>query len=92
MDVAGRFGENLARCRRHADLSQEELGLRASMNRTQIGILERGERLPRIDTLVRLAGALSVSPDELLRGIRWRPGAVRTGGFELTTDEDDRTR
>lgn len=83
MDVAGRFGENLARCRKRSSLSQEELGFRASLNRTQIGILERGERLPRIDTLVKLAGALSVSPGELLDGIDWRPGTASPGGFEL---------
>lgn len=84
MNVAGRFGENLARYRKRANLSQEELGFRASLNRTQIGILERGERLPRIDTLIKLAGALSVSPDELLDGIDWRPGTARPGGFELS--------
>lgn len=83
MDVAGRFGENLARCRKRANLSQEELGLRAGMNRAQIGVLERGERLPRIDTLMKLAGALSVSADELLDGIGWRPGAIKMGSFQL---------
>jgi transcriptional regulator with XRE-family HTH domain len=86
MDVAGRFGENLARCRGRADLTQEELGLRAAMSGTEIDTLERGERLPRIDTLVRLAGALSVSPDELLRGIGWRPGATMPGRFEPTAE------
>jgi len=89
MDVAGRFGENLARCRKRADLSQEELGVLAAMNRTQIGILERGERLPRIDTLARLAGALSVSPNELLEGISWRPGSVTPGGFELIDEKGE---
>lgn len=90
MDVAGRFGENLVRCRKRAGLSQEELGLRSAMNRTQIGVLERGERLPRIDTLVKLAGALSVSPAELLHGIDWRPAAVKTGGFELTAKKHEK--
>lgn len=84
-DVAGRFGENLIRCRKRAKLSQEELGFRASLHRTQIGVLERGGRLPRIDTLVKLAGALSVSPGELLEGIVWRPGTASVGGFELPT-------
>jgi len=30
IDIAGHFGDNLARCRRRADLSQEELSVRAS--------------------------------------------------------------
>jgi transcriptional regulator with XRE-family HTH domain len=56
------FGENILIARRRADLSQEELGFLASLHRTEIGQLERGIRLPRIDTVVKLAGALSVPP------------------------------
>jgi transcriptional regulator with XRE-family HTH domain len=82
MDVAARFGQNLARCRKQAGMSQEELGIRASLHRTEIGILERGARCPRIDTLVKLAGALAVPPAELLEGIAWRPGGTTTGEFE----------
>jgi len=86
MDIAGRFGENLTRHRKQAGISQEELGIRASLHRTQIGILERGARLPRIDTLVKLAGALSISPCDLLDGIAWRPGSASMGGFEPAAD------
>jgi transcriptional regulator with XRE-family HTH domain len=89
MDVAGKFGKNLARCRERANLSQEELAARASLGRSQIAILEGGKRLPRIDTLVKLAGALSIAPDELLEGIVWRPGAAVTGNFELTAQDDN---
>lgn len=85
VDVARRFGENLVRCRKEAGLSQEELGFRASLHRTQIGILERGARLPRIDTLIKLAGALAVSPEVLLKGIGWRPGTAQVGGFQVST-------
>ena len=83
MDVAARFGENLARCRRRANLSQEELGFLASLHRTEIGLLERGTRVPRIDTLVKLAGALSVAPGELIEGIDWNPGSSTSGSFAV---------
>ena len=83
MEIAARFGENLTRCRRRVDMSQEELGVRASLHRTEISQLERGLRTARIDTLVKLAGALSVSPAELLEGIAWRPGSTTRGRFEL---------
>jgi transcriptional regulator with XRE-family HTH domain len=45
MDIAALFGENLARCRRRADMSQEDLGVRASLHRTEISQLERGLRV-----------------------------------------------
>jgi transcriptional regulator with XRE-family HTH domain len=89
VDIGARFGENLRRCREEAEVSQEELGIRASLHRTQIGSLERGGHLPRIDTLIKLAGALSVSPCELLEGIVWRPGSATVGGFEPTGEPDD---
>jgi transcriptional regulator with XRE-family HTH domain len=88
MNVAQRFGANLVQARKEASFSQEELGWRASLHRTQIGILERGARLPRIDTLVKLAGALSMSPCRLLDGIRWRPGSATIGGFEDRPNPD----
>jgi transcriptional regulator with XRE-family HTH domain len=81
MDVAALFGENLSRCRERADISQEELGIRASLHRTEISQLERGLRVARIDTLVKLAGALGVAPAELIEGIEWSPGATMAGRF-----------
>jgi transcriptional regulator with XRE-family HTH domain len=82
MGVAERFGANLVRARHRAGISQEELGWLASLHRTQIGILERGVRLPRIDTLAKLAGALDVPVERLMEGIVWRPGSTRVGGFQ----------
>lgn len=58
MKVANQFGHNLAYCRRRAKLSQEELAVRASLHRTAVGQLERGERVARVDTVIKLAGSL----------------------------------
>jgi transcriptional regulator with XRE-family HTH domain len=82
VDIAARFGENLTRCRKQADLSQEELSVRASLHRTEISQLERGLRVARIDTLIKLARSLEVSADELLAGMAWDPGGTRIGRFK----------
>lgn len=74
--IAARFGENLLCARRAARLSQEQLALRASLHRTQIGMLEHGQRVPKIDTLVKLAGSLELPPGDLLAGIEWVPSAA----------------
>ena len=71
--------------RQLAGLSQEELGERASLHRTEIGKLEKGERLARIDTLVRLAGAMAIAPEELIEGIHWTPAATKVGTFTFGT-------
>jgi DNA-binding XRE family transcriptional regulator len=44
--LAERFGVNLERCRRRAELSQTELGARASWSRQAIGLIELGQRKP----------------------------------------------
>lgn len=85
-EVAQRFGANLMAHRERTGLSQEDLSFRAALHRTEISLLERGARLPRIDTLVKLAGALAVEPGELLAGIVWTPGSVQRGQFKPEPD------
>lgn len=78
---AKRFGENLSRHRKRADLSQEQLSVRASLHRTAVGQLERGERVARMDTFIKLIGALGVRPEDLLEGLKWTPGEMTAGKF-----------
>jgi transcriptional regulator with XRE-family HTH domain len=78
MDVSAQFGDNLLRTRQARRLSQESLAYLAGVSRAQISIIENGRRQPRIETVVRLAGALEVSPESLFEGIRWD---LRTGEF-----------
>jgi len=86
MDVAARFGDNLKRQRKLADLSQDELAYKASLHRTEISQIERGLRQPRADTIIKLAGSLEVDPSVLFEGIAWEPGAVRCGQFKPDQD------
>jgi transcriptional regulator with XRE-family HTH domain len=82
VSVAQRFGANLLGHRERLGISQEELAFRASLHRTEVGLLERGARVPRIDTLAKLAGALAIYPADLLDGIAWEPGTMRPGCFQ----------
>jgi transcriptional regulator with XRE-family HTH domain len=84
-----RFGRNLARCRECADVSQEELSFRASIHRTEVSLLERGERMPRVDTALRIAGSLGVPLDDLVAGLEWRPGyeIVVPGSWDVVERE-----
>jgi transcriptional regulator with XRE-family HTH domain len=84
--VAERFAASLVAQRKRASLSQEELGFRSCLHRNEVGQLERGRRLARIDTLLKLAGALGCEPGELLGGMRWRSGFSERGSFELGPD------
>lgn len=85
--VAERFGENLVVQRRRARLSQDELARRASLHRTEIGLLERGLRLARIDTVVKLAGALEMEAGHFFDGLSWTAGSNIDGGFSIARPE-----
>lgn len=84
-ELAERFGRNVFRARRRAGLSQEELRIRAALHRTQIGMVERGLRLARLDTIIKLAGGIEVPPGELLIGMAWVPNEGHPSGGEFTT-------
>lgn len=92
VDVAHHFGRNLARCRKRVGLSQEELAVRASLHRTAVGQIERGERVARVDTLIKLAGSLSIPPGELLVGMNWDPGGTRIGQFRASEVSEEEAR
>jgi transcriptional regulator with XRE-family HTH domain len=84
---ATRFAANLVRLRAAAGLSQETVAFRAGIHRTQVSLLEGGERLPRVLTLVKLAGALRVTPNDLLDGIAWEPIVSHGGGLAVLPSE-----
>jgi len=89
VDVAARFGDNLRRQRKLADLSQEELSYRASLHRTEVSQLERGLRRARVDTVAKLAGAMEIDPGRLFEGIEWEPGDLRRGRFAEARSQPD---
>lgn len=73
--VPDAFAEILVAARRRAGLSQEELGYRSGLDRTTISALERGAASPKLESVIRIAGALGLDPAELLPAVRWRPPA-----------------
>ncbi len=65
------FARNLRHHRERMGLSQEALGEICNLHRTEISLLERCKRSPRLETIVVLAHGLKLgSPGELLDRIR----------------------
>jgi transcriptional regulator with XRE-family HTH domain len=64
------FARNLRHHRDEAGLSQEELAEICELHRTEISLLERSKRSPRLETIVILSRGLKLSsPAQLLEGI-----------------------
>jgi transcriptional regulator with XRE-family HTH domain len=70
------FGANIRAARKGAGLSQIDLSVRASLDRAAVSFIERAERAPDLSTIIRVAGAVSVKPSALLKGIGF-DGTVR---------------
>jgi transcriptional regulator with XRE-family HTH domain len=60
------FQERLKKLRNERDLSQDSVGKSLNIGGRTIGNYESGERLPSLDTLVKLADFYGVSVDYLL--------------------------
>ena len=73
MDVRQLVAINLRRLRVAKGLSQDELALRAGVERAYVGHLDRGTKNPTITTLDKLASALECEVMELFRPVA--PGA-----------------
>ena len=64
------FAKNLRHHRDAAGLSQEALASLCDLHRTEISLLERSKRSPRLETIVILSRGLQLaSPAQLLEGI-----------------------
>lgn len=59
-------GDNLKRLRTLNALTQEELATKAGLTPAAVARIERNEAEPRPSTLRKLAGALSVTPAEIV--------------------------
>lgn len=70
MEPVERFAANVRKARIERGLSQEALGDSAGLHRTEISLLERAAREPRLSTIVRLARALKLPPAALLEKIQ----------------------
>lgn len=72
-----RFGEALRRLRLEAGLSMDALGERCGLHRTEIRLLEKAGREPKLSTIVKVADGLGVTPGYLLAGVDAPIGAGR---------------
>ena len=68
MDILKRFGRRVRELRiKQGITSQMSLALKAGLDRTYIGGVERGERNVGLKNIEKIAKAIGVSSDELLK-------------------------
>lgn len=60
------IGANIRKCRLSKKLRQEDLAEKSNLSVTYIGMIERGEKTPSVETLVTILNAMGVSADVVL--------------------------
>ncbi|QVJ81397.1 Helix-turn-helix [Prevotella sp. khp1] len=59
------FGKRVAELRKKAGYSQEQFAFKCGVDRTYVGVVERGEKSPTLNTIDKIANALGISKSEL---------------------------
>lgn len=72
-----RFGANVVWFGRQIGLTQTQLADRIGMTRTLLSHIERGRRLPRLSTILKLVAALEVENCDLVAWMWWDPASHR---------------
>ena len=60
------IGKNIRNFRRSKKMRQEDLAEKTGLSTNYIGSLERGEKVPSLETFIEIANVLGVSADMLL--------------------------
>lgn len=60
------IGSNIRKYRIEKKLKQENLAEKAGLSTNYIGMVERGEKIPSLETFIRIINALDVSADMVL--------------------------
>lgn len=76
------FGRRVRELRHARNVSQDALAERTDVHPTAIGRLERGDREPRLTTILRIADGLGVEPGQLVDGLRAPCPTPAVCGFE----------
>nr|WP_321153051.1 helix-turn-helix transcriptional regulator [uncultured Acetatifactor sp.] len=59
------IGENIKKCRTEIGLSQKELGKKLGVSQAMIAQYEKGKRIPKMETVSKIASALGVTLTEI---------------------------
>ena len=66
-DILIKFGNKVRELRKFKNFSQEELAYKADLHRTYIGMIERAEKNITLINIDKIAKALEVKIEELLK-------------------------
>ncbi|MCD7825810.1 MAG: helix-turn-helix transcriptional regulator [Clostridiaceae bacterium] len=79
---AGKIGARIRKAREDKNWRQEDLAEKIGKTATYVGMIERGERLPRLETFLDIIIALEVSADFILCDVVQYGYKIRLSRYE----------
>ncbi len=67
--VHAKFGKRVQQLRKQRGLTQEDLADLVNVDRSYMGFVERGERNPTLDKIIKIAKSLGITLSELFKGV-----------------------
>ena len=89
------IGKNIRKYRNQRKLRQDQLAEKTDLSTNYIGMVERGEKIPSLETFLKIANALEVSADMLLADVLYTYYAVKDSLLADKLDKlstDDRNK
>lgn len=83
------IGKRIREKRIERSWSQEELAEKANLSPVYIGMIERGEKIPRMETFIRLANILRVTSDDLLQDVLEQEHIIKLSKYMDEVEELD---
>lgn len=76
------IGKRIREKRLEKAWNQKDLAQKAHLTETYIGMIERGEKVPKLETFIKLANILEASAEELLGDVIQKPKMKIVGYIE----------
>lgn len=71
------IGKNIRKYRNQRKLRQDQLAEKTDLSTNYIGMIERGEKIPALETFLKIANTLEVSADMLLADVLYNNYAIK---------------
>lgn len=75
------IGENIRKKRLAKSWKQATLAEKVDLSNSYVGMIERGEKVPKLETFVQITNALDATSDELLEGVLNRGYEIRMSEY-----------
>lgn len=86
MDLSG-IGKQIREARLQKSWNQDQLAEKTNLSLAYIGMMERGEKIPKLETFIRIINTLEISADVVLQDVLVNGYQVRMSRYLEKMDQ-----